>query len=131
MNVSGFWTGEYAYDNVKGLVVEFNAELNQMGAILSGNTTEQNTFADQGHQILIAELFGKVSGEKVDFTKCYSNGTPNQEKILYQGLISDDGGLITGNWTMLSMWTGSFKMNRAIEQKPKAKVVVTNKTEIA
>ena len=63
MKVPRFWTGEYAYDNVRGLVVEFHAELEQVGAILSGNTTENNTFGDQGGNILIAELFGKVSGE--------------------------------------------------------------------
>ena len=69
MEVAGFWIGEYAYDNVKGLVVEYHAELKQVGAILSGNTTEDNTFGDQGGNILIAELFGKVSGERIDFTK--------------------------------------------------------------
>ena len=76
---------------------------------------------DQGGNILIAELFGKVSGERIDFTKSYTNGPPGQEKILYQGTISKDGSFISGSWTMMRMWTGSFKMTRAIEQKPKAK----------
>ena len=123
MEVTGFWTGEYAYDNGRGLVVEFHAELEQAGAILSGNTTENNTFGDQGGNILIAELFGKVSGKRIDFTKSYTNGPPGQEKILYQGTISEDGSFISGSWTMMSMWAGSFKMTRAIEQKPKARVV--------
>ena len=39
----------------------FIAELSQLGAILSGVTTEENTFNGQGGQILIAGLFGKVS----------------------------------------------------------------------
>ena len=38
MDVSGFWTGEYAYDSVKGLKVEFKAGLVQTGAILSGDS---------------------------------------------------------------------------------------------
>ena len=122
MEVAVFWTGEYAYDNVKGLVVEYHVELKQVGAILSGNTTEDNTFGDQGGNILIAELFGKVSGERIDFTKNYTNGPPGQKKILYQGTISKDGSFISGSWTMMRMWTGSFKMTRAIEQKPKTKV---------
>lgn len=120
MGIAGFWTGEYAYDDVTGLKVEFHAELSQKGTIMSGNSTEENTFGGQGGQILIAELFGKVSGESVDFTKSYTNGPAHQDKILYQGTLSDDGNLISGKWTMLSMWTGSFKMTRAIEQKPKA-----------
>jgi hypothetical protein len=36
---------------------------------------------------------------------------------MYQGSISDDCSLITGNWTMMSMWSGSFRMTRAEEQK--------------
>ena len=131
MNVSGFWTGQFVYDNVKGLAVEFHAELSQLGAILSGVTTEENTFGDQGGQILIADLFGKVSGASVDFTKSYTNGPPGQEKILYQGQISDDASLITGQWTMMSLWTGRFRMIRAIEQTPKAisKAVLELETE--
>ena len=121
-SVTGFWTGEYAYDAVKGLVVEFHAELEQLGAIVEGSTTEENTFADQAGKILIAELFGKVNGHTLTFTKRYTNVPSAQEKILYQGSLSDDGRHITGTWTMLSMWTGSFKMTRAIEQKPKAKI---------
>ena len=128
MDVSGFWTGDYAYDAVKGLSVDFKADLAQLGAILSGDTTEENTFADQCGQIMIAELFGKVSGQNVSFTKAYKNGPPGQEKILYQGSISDDGSLITGTWTMMSMWTGSFRMTREIEQPPRAKIVTANDT---
>ena len=128
MDVSGFWTGEYAYDSVKGLKVEFKAGLAQTGAILSGDTTEENTFADQCGQILIAELFGKVSGQNVSFTKAYKNGPPGQEKILYQGSISDDGSLITGTWTIMSSWTGSFRMTREIEQPPRKGIVTANDT---
>ena len=128
MDVSGFWTGEYAYDSVKGLKVEFKAGLVQTGAILSGDTTEENTFADQCGQILIAELFGKVSGQNVSFTKQYKNGPPGQEKILYQGSISDDGSLITGTWTIMSSWTGSFRMTREIEQPPRKGIVTANDT---
>ena len=128
MDVSGFWTGEYAYDSVKGLKVEFKAGLVQTGAILSGDTTEENTFADQCGQILIAELFGKVSAQNVSFTKQYKNGPPGQEKILYQGSISDDGSLITGTWTIMSSWTGSFRMTREIEQPPRKEIVTANDT---
>ena len=128
MDVSGFWIGEYAYDSVKGLKVEFKAGLVQTGAILSGDTTEENTFADQCGQILIAELFGKVSAQNVSFTKQYKNGPPGQEKILYQGSISDDGSLITGTWTIMSRWTGSFRMTREIEQPPRKGIVTANDT---
>lgn len=128
MDVTGFWTGDYAYDAGKGLTVQFKADLKQIGAIISGDTTEENTFADQCGKILIAELFGKVSGQYVSFTKAYTNGPPGQEKILYQGSISDDGRLITGTWTMMSMWSGIFRLTREIEQQPRAQIVTANDT---
>ena len=131
MNIEGFWTGKYDYDAVKDLSVEFHAELTQAGAILSGNTTEKNTFGGQGHQILIAELFGKVSGQNVNFTKSYLNGPPNQQTILYQGSVSGDGRLLTGTWIMMSIWTGSFRMTRSIEQEPKGEIVTANDSENA
>ena len=128
MDVSGFWTGEYSYDAVNGVSVSFQAELSLLGAILSGNTTEQNTFDEQAGQILIAELFGKVSGQDISFTKTYSNSPMGKDKVLYKGVVSNDGKSITGTWTIAGMWNGSFKMTKAIEQKPSPKAVSARET---
>ncbi len=129
MNIVGFWTGQYAYDAIAGLVVEFHAELGQLGDTLSGQSTEKNTFSTGAGQILIADLFGTVSRSSIDFTKQYTNAAPGQPKIVYQGKISKDGSLITGQWTMRDQSSGSFKMRRAIEQKPKAKTLTSRKIE--
>lgn len=129
MNIAGFWTGQYGYDTIVGLVVEFHAELGQHADTLSGNSTEKNTFSAGGGQFLIADLFGKVNRMSIDFTKQYTNAAPGQPKIHYQGKISKDGNLITGQWRMKDQSSGSFKMTRAIEQKPKAKTVTSRKRE--
>jgi len=121
-NVTGFWTGEYSYNILKGIVVEFHAELEQHGALLDGNTTENNAIDGQATQFLIAKLFGKVTGTAVNFTKTYTNGPPRQEKIHYEGTISEDGSHINGTWKITNMWKGTFKMSRAIEQKPRENV---------
>ncbi len=131
MDVSGFWTGEYAYDSIAGMRVEFKAELKQMGLEVSGNTTENNTFAENCGPILIAELIGQVSGQNMSFTKTYMNGPPGQAKISYSGSISEDGKHISGSWTMMKMWTGSFKMTRATEQSPRRQIVTANELEDA
>ena len=81
MNIVGFWTGQYAYDAITGLVVEFHAELGQLGDTLSGQSTEKNTFSTGAGQILIADLFGTVSRSSIDFTKQYTNAAPGQPKI--------------------------------------------------
>jgi len=82
--VTGFWTGEYTYDAVKGLVVEFQADLEQAGSMFSGYTTEQNTFGDQAGQFLLATLFGTVIKRRINFTKTYTNGPTVRQKILYE-----------------------------------------------
>ncbi|MEP1231012.1 MAG: hypothetical protein ABJG88_10085 [Litorimonas sp.] len=102
-----------------------------MGAILSGNTTEQNTFDEKAGQILIAELFGKVSGQDINFTKSYSNSRMDNDEVMYVGLISNDGNSISGSWAITSVCNGSFKMVKAIEQKASPKAVTIKETEDA
>lgn len=123
MNVSGFWIGEYTYAENSSVVVSFKAELNQLAAILEGQTTEQNTFDDLAGQILVANLFGRVSGQSIIFTKTYCNSLTHKDKISYAGTISEDGNTILGTWTILDIWKGSFRMTKAIEQKPSPKAV--------
>jgi len=83
MNISGFWIGEYTYNQLNGSPVSFQTELKQVAAIVEGTTTEQNTFDEQAGQILIAELFGKVSGNDISFTKIYSNSPMgHRQKLL-------------------------------------------------
>lgn len=115
MNVSGFWTGEYSYNEIASSIIPFQTELNQLGAILEGQTTEQNSFDEQAGQILIANLFGKVSGQSITFTKAYSNSPVGKDKIHYSGTLSTDGKSITGNWNIKGIWNGYFKMTKAIE----------------
>jgi len=131
MSIRGFWSGEYAYDAPGMSKVEFQAELEQLGAILEGTSTEQNTFDEGAGQILIAELFGKVSGKNISFTKSYTNVSQLTDKVIYKGSISDDGHLITGSWVISLIFSGSFRMTRAIEQKPREQIATANETEDA
>lgn len=127
-SVTGFWTGHYYYATSGAPKVEFQAELEQIGDVLYGNITEQNTFDPFAGQILIAELVGTVSGMRVTFSKSYMNAGNRLQKIQYQGAISSDENEIAGRWAIGSV-TGPFNMRRAIEQKPKAKVVRSEKLE--
>jgi len=131
MNVSGFWTGEYTYSQLNDSPVSFQTELKQVAALVEGTITEQNTFDEQAGQILIAELFGKVSGNNISFTKTYSNSPMGKDKVLYSGTVSEDGNTITGEWKIFSFWHGTFRMTKAIEQKPSPKSVVAKETENA
>jgi len=130
MDVSGFWVGEYSY-NAPGMPkVSFQADLEQLGAILSGISTEQNTFDPEAGQILIAELFGKVSGNDVSFTKAYTNSALGKDKVRYAGFLSDDGTQIDGTWIIQGIWNGKFRMTRAKEQAPMSESYTTKKAEL-
>ncbi|MDA8707978.1 hypothetical protein N9M10_01250 [Hellea sp.] len=131
MDVTGFWTGEYSYGAGSQAKVSFEAELTQTGTTLFGLSTEQNTFDVKAGQILIADLFGTAAGRDVSFTKSYTNTSSIKDKILYKGSLSNDGHLITGSWNIIGVFSGSFRMTRAIEQKPKAKAVTAKETEDA
>lgn len=131
MRVDGFWTGEYLYDKAGFPTVEFQAELRQLEAIISGNTTEFNTFDHEAGQIIIGELFGKVAGHSISFTKVYKNTSYAADEIAYTGSVSDDGKLITGRWNITGVFSGSFRMIRAHEQKPVKTIVTANDLEVA
>ena len=128
-SVTGFWTGHYFYATSGAPKVEFQAELEQIGDVLHGNITEQNTFDPFAGQMLVAELIGRVSGGAVSFTKSYMNAGNRLQKIQYRGALSSDENEIAGSWA-IGMATGPFKMRRAIEQKPKAKVVRKEKLDV-
>ena len=131
MKISGFWTGEYTYSQLNDGPILFHVEIQQVATLVEGTTTEQNTFDELAGQILIAELFGKVSGNDISFTKTYSNSPMGKDKVLYSGTVSEDGNTITGQWKIFSFWNGTFRMTKAIEQKPSPKAVVAKKTEDA
>jgi len=123
MDVSGFWIGQYMYSEISAFAVTFQADMTQLGEKVSGDITEQNTFDDQAGQILIADLFGQVNAANITFTKTYTNSRAGLDKIFYNGTISNDGHAISGTWSIASLWTGRFKMTKAIEQKPAPKAI--------
>ena len=86
-SVTGFWTGHYYYATSGAPKVEFQAELEQIGDVLYGNITEQNTFDPFAGQILIAELVGTVREGTVSFIKNYMNAGDRVHNIQYLSLI--------------------------------------------
>ncbi len=119
MSLTGFWTGEYSYDEAPTERVEFQAEIKQLRAIIMGSITELNTFDPVAGQMLIGQFAGSVSHSVVSFIKHYVNSeASNSHRIKYQGQLSDDRSEIIGRWIVGDDFTGPFKMVRAVEQKP-------------
>ncbi|GLQ19466.1 hypothetical protein ACFFUB_13655 [Algimonas porphyrae] len=131
MDVSGFWTGEYAYDEAGHPVVTFDMDIKLAGDVLSGICTETNSFIQSVGQFLISDVFGNVTEHDVSFEKSYTNTPHPLDTIRYRGSVSTDGLLITGRWVIPHVCSGSFRMTRATEQPPRTAIDTPHEIEPA
>lgn len=110
-NLSGLWEGQYKYPNSWQSPVSFDADISDGGGVLSGIISEPNTFDAEAGHLLTAAMAGRVSSDKVSFTKTYVGEGRAQHSVTYKGLLSDKGNRITGQW-MAGFMKGRFEMNR-------------------
>lgn len=114
-DLSGQWTGEYAYPNGFGPVTPFLAVIEDHAGRLSGTIIEPN-IVEGG--TLEADLVGIRSGNGVDFTKTYTPGASRHydEPIDYVGSTSEEGMVISGVWSLLDL-DGTFVMRRELTRE--------------
>jgi hypothetical protein len=111
-DITGEWTGEYRYDEPGRDPVVMDASFTVSGGILSGRTTEPNTFAPGGLAELSATVVGDVLvGGRVTFMKTYTAGTV-QHSILYIGQLDPRRRTLQGRWRSSTL-TGTFELERA------------------
>ena len=106
-NLSGQWSGEFAYPAHAGPVTT----MEDHGGQLSGTIIEPDIVT--GAATAEAVFTGIRHGSTVDFTKSYgpraSYGYENP--VDYVGSISADGNTISGVWSLLE-FDGTFEMRR-------------------
>ena len=106
--ISGFWAGVYAYPLDALPPVNFDCELRQDGARISGEITESH----RPGQMLMAMISGTLSGDKIDFIKSYRQAGPAfLADITYSGQVSPKKDHITGVWHV-GPRQGHFEMHR-------------------
>lgn len=109
-NLTGKWSGEFAYPRRAGPITPFLASLQDQNGRLSGSIMEPD-IVDGG--VIEASLVGARSGSSVDFTKTYPASAADDyaQPVDYVGTLSADGTVINGVWSMLD-WDGTFEMRR-------------------
>ncbi|WAT18634.1 hypothetical protein OZN62_03370 [Aurantiacibacter sp. MUD11] len=114
-DLSGQWSGEYAYPRDTGPVTPFLAIIEDHGGRLTGTIIEPNT-VESG--TLEADLVGLRHGTGVDFTKTYTPGASRHysHPVDYVGSVSEDGQVIKGVWSLLDL-DGTFVMRRELTRE--------------
>lgn len=110
-DLSGGWDGTFFYPDVPeaGPVTPFLATITDRGGALSGTVIEPHEYRDGTAH---ATLVGQRIGRSVHFAKDYHDaGWEYSRTVVYDGTLSDDGEMITGEWS-IEHWRGAFEMTR-------------------
>jgi hypothetical protein len=114
-DLSGHWHGFYNMP-VDEPPTLFEAELLDIGGLLSGESTEEGDTPDCFGMTLHAVIDGRRDGDRVAFTKRYDYLPRADYAINYEGVLAAGGDEIEGRWTIPGVWSGTFLMVRASRQ---------------
>ena len=122
-SISGFWAGVYAYPNDPAPAVNFDCELRQSGAAVTGQITESHAPG----QMLVANISGQVAGSSISFIKRYQTAHSDfLWEISYSGIISPKKDEIKGVWRVGAR-QGTFTMHRDAGELREADSVVSTR----
>jgi len=109
LDMSGTWDGVFTYPQNALPTTPFLAQILERAGMFSGQTQEPDLYSSKAAK---AVLIGHRAGRAVDFTKTYDHHDKGYSSpVDYVGQLSDDGGTVTGSWTMQE-WSGTFEMIR-------------------
>jgi hypothetical protein len=119
LDLSGGWTGEYAYPGGIEPTTPFAALIEDRDGVLSGSIVEPNLFGPSGGH-LGAVIHGYRQESAVDFVKTYDGASDAAHAVDYVGRLSEDGCTISGVWSVADL-DGTFEMSRdATDEEPVA-----------
>jgi len=109
-DIAGNWAGQYIYEDGRRRV-DFKASITSADTKFWGRMTEPRTFGAVSTDVLTANIFGEVVGNRVTFTKNY-DGTGNvRHSVNYTGALDASGRKIDGVWS-IDKSMGRFTMTR-------------------
>lgn len=114
-DLTGVWTGQYAYRNGWPPVL-FTATLIDSAGALSGSTHEDEPV----HGMLFATVSGRRAGSVVSFTKTYEDAPATFLTVSYEGVLAPDGDEIEGVWRVAGSGSGTFLMVRPRREELRA-----------
>ena len=110
--LTGTWKGEYLGDGRGSDGTRFDASLFATGGVVSGTTTEPNTFGPYDYAELQADLVGEAHATReVVLLKTYRTATITHS-VLYVGRLDAAGKRIEGRWRLRGL-EGTFWMERS------------------
>lgn len=100
LTLSGAWKGEYVSESLGSTATRFDASLFATGGVVSGTTTEPNTFGPYGYAELQADVNGEAyATRQVVLLKTYRTATVTHS-VLYVGHLDEAGKRIEGRWRL-------------------------------
>ena len=117
LDLTGHWHGIFNYPDGSP-PTEFEAELREIGGIVTGETTEPSDGIEDIAADQCAFIEGRRAGHAVTFVKRYDE--MHRDPVHYDGTISDEGTEVSGRWTIAGEWSGTFLMIRPARQEAEA-----------
>lgn len=108
-DLTGRWDGIFSYPWLMPRT-HFTADIRDNGGSFAGEIHELGQTRKTIGKSLHAFIQGDRLGNSVRFTKLYDN--LHDHRILYEGTLADEGHEISGQWSIPSMWAGTFIMVR-------------------
>lgn len=118
-DLTGRWIGIFNYPEQLP-PNSFEAELRDVGGVITGLTRERDDDPFGTGEILHAVIEGHRSGTTVTFNKVYDLLEPEAVVIFYEGSIQPGGDEIEGRWHRADLWSGTFLMVRQGKAKDAA-----------
>ncbi len=113
VNLTGSWSGAYAYPRPDIPPVNFNVTMSMEGEWLTGTIIEPNTFGKKTSERLYADIRGAVMEDgRVVFLKKYNGTADVSHFVLYEGRLDETKRNIQGRWNVRSDWGGTFFMSK-------------------
>jgi hypothetical protein len=110
LDISGEWMGVYSYPAALPPVA-FSASLIERDGWLSGVIEEQGAKAEGAPKRRSASIQGRRVGLAATWLKCYEHRDVSHD-VQYEGQVSADGEEISGRWSIVGNWSGTFLMAR-------------------
>ena len=113
LDLTGHWRGVFNYPDGSP-PNEFDAELRDVGGVITGETCEPSDGIDDIASDQRAFVEGARTGPAVRFVKRYDE--LHRDPVHYDGTVDAEATEIAGTWTIQGVWSGSFLMVRPAAQ---------------
>jgi hypothetical protein len=115
-SLNGCWYGNYYYASAGDKPYGFEAVFIENAGSVSGNILDLGVHGE-------ASVTGTFSSGKVSFTKVYYKGGGNS--VLYEGMMSEDGKMLSGQWQIPPLARGNWIAWR-VEEKDNLEEMTTD-----